>query len=1549
MSKTKQTKRFLCSAILGLTGVLSITLGHAATNKESVKWPQAVQQQTLQAHSVITAKPKLSKSFKQMAQPLPKLTQARINKLQQSGEKVPGIDLVREVPNRNHPMAKKLISQQQQNTKKQNIQTKINPLYQKNVPIVGTGFDGIGNVQGAVPPDTNADVGPNHIVQMVNTAIAIWDKQGNILLEPVAINSLWEGFGGLCESTNKGDPIVLYDGAADRWLVSQFAFNGSFTDNHQCIAISQTGDPTGAYYLYDFLYSETKFNDYPHFGVWHNGYFAGVNQFTGDAYSGAGAVVYERDKMLTGQPARQVIIDLEGSSPDAFTPMPADIDGVQMPPQSMPQYFVSAGGAANTIDVWNFNIDWTNPENATFELKQTLNVAAYSGAVCGFDRNCIAQPNSQKLDAIGQRLMFRLAYRNLNGTQHKLIANHTVVGSDTNINIAGVRWYEIDLDESTGAPSIANQGTFNLDDGNSRWMGSAAMDAIGNIGVAYSVSGPDLAPSIRFSGRSANDPADQLTAPETELKAGEGSQAGANRWGDYSSLSIDPSDDCTMWFTTEYYKASGNNSTSWSTYIGNFKFDDCVAGASGQISGVVSDNQSGSPIAGVEVSSGSFKTFSAEDGSYTLTLPEANDYQIRYFKYGWDEQQIADIDITEDAQLTQDISLQPSTPILVTGTVSDGSGLGNGIYAELTINVPGSTLTTITNPSSGAYSIELFGGTLVKMTTKAIDAGYIDQSADFDPANRTTQNFALLVDASCVALGYTVDGFIESFEDGVPPNNWSVDDAVNSGSIWSSTADVRTNLIGTSGEAAIIDSDAAGQGVATDSSLYTPVLNVSELPSLTLEFDTLYRQLGDIFDLEIKVGEDRWNKVISIPGTNQPEQISVDLTSFVNGAPSFQLRWHFYNAVWTWYALVDNVRFAGSQCVPANGSFVQGIVIDENTQTGLSGVKVAAESSSTTSTTTPNDDALSDGYFKLFVLADDPQEITLTKNNYASVTVATSAVDLNNSIALSAGQLAIAPIQPTFEIAETAIRTSSISLTNNGNLDAVANLNLTAAPVNGIVNVRASGPYHPSSRIFGPKALNELTTKKARYKTDYHQFGLAQTEAPIVAHFDFPHKFAWGLGINQATGNLWIGDVKAGDATTEDKLHQFTQAGVSTRQTIDVSSYSIDWAADLAFNNRTGMLWQVQVGGNFCIHEVDPSNLSVTGETICPAFGNGQRGLAYDPLTNTYYSGSWVDMLIHQFKPDGEIIRSVNVGLNVSGLAFNPSSGSLFVMSNAQSPTADITILDTSTPELDPIGSLNYATDTDFDSDGSLDDPLPDEEQAGLAIDCEGNLWTPSRAFKKAVAIASGESGVCDWGDLPWAEITSATDITVPANSSVDIEVIYRATDLTAGNYTAQLVVANDTPYGDQNSQLNLQVVPPSRGVINFASASTNVNEETSLSLSITRSDGSDLPLTINYATANGTAQAGSEYTATSGSIAWADGDSEPKTISIPVSTVHQNETFSVTLSSELEGVLGANSTILVTIIDKPKGSGSLPLYLLVVLVLIARLTSNRIKITKNN
>jgi hypothetical protein len=431
------------------------------------------------------------------------------------------------------------------------------------MPSTIVNFEGVSNLDGVYPPDTNGDVGPNHYVQWVNLHFQIFNKQGGSVYGPAAGNTLWSGFGSPCETSNDGDPIALYDSMADRWVMGQFTASNPYGE---CIAISTTGDPTGSYYRYFFQFSTNTFYDYPKLGIWPDGYYLTANRFGGGGqiYQGASAIVLDRSSMLNGQAASYQKFD---ASTSYGTLLPADLYGRTLPPSGEPNFVAEIGSSA--LHLWKLHVDWTNSSKSTFSGPTAIPVASYN-QLCPTTRSCVPQPGtSVGLDGLGDRLMNRLVYRNF-GSFETLLVNHSMNATSSGTR-AGIRWYEIR--DPNGTPNLYQQGTFSPDNDN-RWMGSIAMDQAGNIALGYSVSSGSVYPSIRFTGRLATDPLGLMTQGETTMIAGSGSQTGsASRWGDYSSMSIDPADDCTFWYTQEYMPKTGP--APWQTRIGSFKFPNC--------------------------------------------------------------------------------------------------------------------------------------------------------------------------------------------------------------------------------------------------------------------------------------------------------------------------------------------------------------------------------------------------------------------------------------------------------------------------------------------------------------------------------------------------------------------------------------------------------------------------------------------------------------------------------------------------------------------------------------------------------------------------------------------------------------------------------------------------------------------------------------------------------------------------------------------------------------------------------------------------------------
>ena len=446
------------------------------------------------------------------------------------------------------------------------------------------------------PPDPVGDVGPNHYVEMVNLLFAVYNKQGSRLLGPVDTGTLWSNFAIPDCTDPSGDPVVLYDQLVDRWILTQFTTRGLDDPSlpfYNCIAISTSGDPTGTYYRYAFT-TGFNFPDYPKYSVWTDSYVITTREFGPTVEYGIGVYALEKNKMVNGDPtARAVSFFLDGNNP-AILPLvgdgllPADIDGKQKPKTDTAIPIVGTqddgagyGATFDALNIWDLLIKWRAIPTASLTLKAQLPVASFDSIFpCNpTSRDCLPQPGisnpNQYLDILSyrQRPTWRLAYRNFTDYE-TLVTNQSVEAMP---GIAGLRWYEIR--RVNGNYSLFQQGTYAPNDGIHRWMGSVAQDKLGNIALGYSVvNGTNVYPGIRYSGRLKADPLGQMTLGEGVIINGSGVQTTTNsRWGDYTSMNIDPVDDCTFWYVNEYYAVSGTsaNGRPWQTRIASFKLPGC--------------------------------------------------------------------------------------------------------------------------------------------------------------------------------------------------------------------------------------------------------------------------------------------------------------------------------------------------------------------------------------------------------------------------------------------------------------------------------------------------------------------------------------------------------------------------------------------------------------------------------------------------------------------------------------------------------------------------------------------------------------------------------------------------------------------------------------------------------------------------------------------------------------------------------------------------------------------------------------------------------------
>ncbi len=469
---------------------------------------------------------------------------------------------------RNHPFAETALPKGPDEAWQQEMGTQG---AERGAPTIN--FEGISNINGSIPPDTQGDVGPNHYFQVVNSSYQIFDKQGNSLLGPLNTTSIWSGF----TISSIADPIVLYDSQADRWFISVFKTTSPYSIY---IAVSTTGDPTGSWYRWSYTWATKP--DYPKYGVWRDGYYMGCNT------SGQDVAVFDRSSMIAGNASPQAVTFDNSNRPNIgfHAIMPLDNDGTFAPAGS-PGLFITinddAWGGSDQLWIYALSVNWSNPSAATFNRVQQLNVTAFDSNF-GPTWDNIAQPGvAQELDAVPEVLMFRAQYRNF-GTHQAIVCTHSVDVNNT--DRAGVRWYEL---RKTGANWFIHQQSTYSPTSDSRWMGSIAMNGEGDIALGYSVSSSTVFPSIRYTGRKASDPVNTMTMTERSIFEGANSQTGWNRWGDYSMMSVDPSDDTRFWYTNEY--TSGG--ASWRTRVAAFSFSSSCY-ASGGCTEYISRVQAGS-------------------------------------------------------------------------------------------------------------------------------------------------------------------------------------------------------------------------------------------------------------------------------------------------------------------------------------------------------------------------------------------------------------------------------------------------------------------------------------------------------------------------------------------------------------------------------------------------------------------------------------------------------------------------------------------------------------------------------------------------------------------------------------------------------------------------------------------------------------------------------------------------------------------------------------------------------------------------------------------
>lgn len=476
-----------------------------------------------------------------------------------------------------------------------------------NSPVATNNFDGTPDNSGVIPSDSTGAAGTTQFVEVVNAQLAVYNKTGGLLLGPENTNTLWSGFGGSCQANDDGDATVQFDTLSQRWVVEQLEVSAQ--PFFVCVAVSTSANATGTWNRYSFQY--TDFPDYPKLGIWPDAYYLTVNRFNSSGTTGLGeqTCALNRASMLTGAAASTQCFSLNSSGEN--TVLPATLNGTTPPAPGTPEWLVGISPTTgNALAYWQLHIDWTTPANSSLSAQTDLPVTAFSEA-CGGAGTCIPQSGtSQQLDSLGDRLMYDLPYRNF-GDHESIMVTHSI-GAGSSV---GMRWYE--LRPSGSALGVFQSGTY-APTSTYRWMGSIGIDQSGDVALGYSTSSSTLHPGVAFTGRLASDAAGTMPQGETTLFTGAGSQSGnlfnpGNRWGDYSGMSVDPSDDCTFWYVNQYIPSNGD--FNWHTRIGSFKFPSCGGTVSNDFSISASPtslslapNAAGSSTISTAVTSGSAGT-----------------------------------------------------------------------------------------------------------------------------------------------------------------------------------------------------------------------------------------------------------------------------------------------------------------------------------------------------------------------------------------------------------------------------------------------------------------------------------------------------------------------------------------------------------------------------------------------------------------------------------------------------------------------------------------------------------------------------------------------------------------------------------------------------------------------------------------------------------------------------------------------------------------------------------------------------------------------------
>jgi hypothetical protein len=983
------------------------------------------------------------------------------------------------------------------------------------------------------------------------------------------------------------------------------------------------------------------------------------------------------------------------------------------------------------------------------------------------------------------------------------VTNFTVDGAG-GANRAAIRWLE--LRDPNGSPAIYQQGTYAPDD-SYRFIGSVAMDRSGNMALGYSKSDETIHPSLAVTGRLVGDPPGTMGSENAFFEGPNSLPPVVGFWGRSSSMAVDPSDDCTFWFTAEYI---GDPAPFFEySRIGSFKFASCTSGPSGILKGTVTEAGSGNPVASARVTAGVSETLTDAAGHYQfLTLPVGT-YDMTVTKFGLVPAAAPGVVVTDGGTTTQDFVMDVAPQVLLNGVVRDGSGGGWPLYARLQITAPGFPGATVfTDPVSGYYAITLVTGISYTISVQAVTPGYeaalltlpIDGTGPSSPGG-IVQNFVLTIDpTTCNAPGYAVvsDGLSEHFDAGELPAGWSV---VNNGfGPWTihtgpDCGFFAGNNTGGSGPFALVDSACDGEA-SDDTELITASVDLSADASAQVRFAQDFPGAGEIAEVDVSTdGGTSWTNVFhQSTAAHGPNTQAVDITAVAAGQADVRARFHYFNAFNAAWWQVDDVVLGQASCATSSGGLVVGNVSDANTGAGLNGATVEnlpqPGSASTTTFATPEDPAQPDGLYVLFA-SSGPQPFRASLDPYVPLTQSASVIPNGTrrlNFHLTAGRLDAAPRPLSVRVDPGEVVGMTLDMTNTGTTDATFQIDeLNVGPVS---PPSARGPFaDPDLRA---SLLARIPTPALRNASSARHLpalpGLPSvqplTGGNVLNAYPTSLAHAWGVAFNTDAGDFWLSNnlIFGGD----DKDYRYLTDGTPTGDSIDDSAWVAEFAADGAYNPRTGKLWRVNVGGDDCIYELDPVARVATGNKICPSFGTSERGLAYNPADDTFYAGSWNDGVIQHFDASGTILDSAYVAVPISGLAFNSANGHLYGMTNHDLLQGfDVYVFDTRN-HFAVIGAFSITS-------GGVP-VLATNAGAGMEIDCNGHLWLVDQVTQTIYEAETEESDVCGFEEIPWLS-EDPVQGTVAQGSTLPIACTFDSTGLSPGLRQAQLMFHTDTPY----------------------------------------------------------------------------------------------------------------------------------------------------------